>query len=222
MRARVLDLFGGAAGAGMGYYRAGWEVLALDNVPHPENPFPMLLADAMQILKQPRFLDAFDLVHASPPCPRYSRITPEESRDKHPDYVPKVRELLIAWGGRYVIENVPGAPLIDPVRLCGSSFGLRCRRHRLFESNMPLEGSVCDHASQGQPVGIYGQHPDRPGGFKRPSGTSRGIKAASIAEAQEALGIDWMTTWSDLADSVPPAYTEYVGRQIAHQMRKAA
>jgi len=114
-----------------------------------------------------------------------------------------------------VIENVPGSPLVDPLILCGSMFGLGVRRHRLFESNAVFWTKRCDHKSQGVVYGVYGQHADRPGGWLRPlTGTTRGLKATSVAHAQEVMGIDWMSSWSDLADAIPPAYTECLGRQL--------
>jgi DNA (cytosine-5)-methyltransferase 1 len=166
-------------------------------------------------------LDDFDVIHASPPCPRYSVATPAANREDHPDLVGPVREALRAWGGTYVIENVPGAPLDHPVMLCGSAFGLRVRRHRLFESNAFLMSPGCFHDSR-PVVGVYGAHADREGGWLRPDGTSRGLKATSVADAQDALGVDWMSRWEDLADSIPPAYCEFLGSQLIDAMERAA
>jgi DNA (cytosine-5)-methyltransferase 1 len=179
---------------------------------HPDYLYEMIEADALAVLADVDFLDTFDFVHASPPCMRWSLAT-GKNRDKHPDFITPTREFLRAWGGPYVIENVPGAPLENPIRLCGSSFALRVRRHRLFESNMPLDAPGCRHTAQGRPVGVYGQHADRRQHL-RPDGTQRGTKAVSIADAKDAMGIDWMTNWSDLADAIPPAYTEHLGIQV--------
>lgn len=216
----LLDLFCGAGGAAEGYRRAGFEVVGYDIVPHPDYPGEMIVGDWADGLVL--YGDRVHAVHASPPCPRYSVATPAHARDRHPDLIGPVRDALRATGLPYVIENVPGAPLADPVCYCGSAFGLRVRRHRLFESNVPLHAPACDHARQGQPVGVYGQHPDRPGGWLRPGGTSRGRKASSVADAGDALGITHMTAWADLADSVPPAYTEHIGRQLIAQMAVAS
>jgi DNA (cytosine-5)-methyltransferase 1 len=231
----LIDLFAGAAGAGMGYHRAGFHVLAVDIEPHPDNPFPLLVADALEVLDvlnagesigwpgTDRSLTATDIavIHASPPCPRYSTATPAEARDRHPDLIGPVRDALRAWGGTYVIENVPGAPLDHPVMLCGSAFGLRVRRHRLFESPAFLMSPGCMHG-RSTAVGVYGAHPDREGGWLRPDGTSRGLKATSIADAQDALGVTWMSSWDDLADCIPPAMTEFIGEQLLTQLEAAA
>ncbi len=221
MRPRLLDLFAGAGGCSVGYDRAGFEVQGVDIAPHMDYPYQLTITDAMEVLTDTAFLDRFDVVHASPPCPRYSTATPTRSRDKHPDLVPVVRDLLKTWGGTWVMENVPGAPMRTPTVLCGSAFGLRVRRHRLFESNLLLMSPGCWHDKH-TAVGVYGAHPDRPGGWTRPDGTSRGLKATSVADAQHAMGIDWMTEWADLADAIPPAYTEHVGTQLKAHVRQAA
>jgi DNA (cytosine-5)-methyltransferase 1 len=220
-RPRLLDLFCGAGGCSVGYHRAGFDVTGVDKLPHPDYPFELIVGDAMAVLADRAFLDTFDVIHASPPCPRYSAATPADARHRHPDLIAPVRAALRAWGGMYVIENVPGAPLDHPVMLCGSAFGLRVRRHRLFESPAFLMSPGCAHGRT-VPVGVYGDHADarphpRPG-----TATSRGVKATSVADAQDALGIDWMTRWEDLADAIPPAMTEHLGAQILDQLEAAA
>lgn len=218
---RLLDLFAGAGGAGVGYHRAGFTIVGVDIAPHDDYPYPLFVSDALDFLDQ--WLDAgnFDAVHASPPCPRYSVATPAANRDNHPDLVAPVRERLQAWGGPYVIENVPGAPLHNPIQLCGSMFGLGVRRHRLFESNVPMLQPECDHASQPQVWGVYGDHGDK-SPVTRPDGSSRGNKARDAAHAGEVLGIDWMSRWEDLADSIPPAYTAWIGTQLLEALEMAA
>lgn len=213
----LLDLFCGAGGCSVGYARAGFDVVGVDIEEHPDYPYTFIQMDALEALRR-LTLTNVAAIAASPPCPRYSRATPAANREKHPDLVEPVRDLLIESGKPYVIENVPGAPLLDPAVYCGSSFALRVRRHRLFESNVKVVAPACDHKSQGQPLGVYGQHADRPGGWARPNGKSRGLKATSVEEAQKAMGIDWMSKWHDLADAIPPAYTEHIGRQLIEQL----
>jgi len=214
-RPRLLDLFCGAGGASMGYHRAGFDVVGVDITAHPDYPFPMIVADAMDYLTWPGSLDPFDAVHASPPCPRYSAITRPHDADNAPDLVAPVRAHLTAWGGTYVIENVPGAPLIGAVLYCGRAMGLpHIRRHRLFESNTWLmsPGCACGKAS---PVGIYGH----PGGT--PAMHAHHRPARDAAHARELMGIGWMTRWDDLTDAIPPAYTEHLGGQLLDALAPA-
>lgn len=223
-RPRLLDLFAGAGGCSVGYHRAGWDVTGVDIEPHDDYPYELIVANAIEVLADREFLAGFDVVHGSPPCPRYSTITPSHTRDQHPDLIPPVRAALREWGGVYVIENVPGAArhMVNPVKVCGSSFGLEVRRHRFFESNVPLMSTPCRHAEQGRPIGVYGDHGQIDTEYRRPDGTRRGNKARDVAHAREALGIDWMTEWDDLADAIPPAMTEFVGGQLLDWLEVAA
>jgi len=206
MAFKVLDLFCGAGGASMGYKLAGFEVVGIDIKKGKRYPFEYYQRSVLELTAED--LEPYDLIHSSPPCQLFSatrhlRNAQGKKSDKM-DLIEPTRRLLIESGKPYLIENVVGAPLIDPVRLCGSSFGLKVRRHRLFESNMPLKGSECDHKAQGRPVGIYGSMKD-----EIPNG---GRTAKSMDEAKEAMGIDWMI-WSELVEAIPPAYTQYLGEQ---------
>lgn len=215
-RPHLLDLYCCAGGAAMGYHRAGFDIVGVDIDPQPNYPFTFVQADALDYLAEHG--SQFDARHASPPCQAYSTITPESARERHAMLIEPTRDLLQEIGGPFVIENVEGARkhLRNPVRLCGSAFDLRVRRHRYFETNWPLLGTTCTHDQQGEVVGVYGQHPDRKRHW-RPDGTSRGVKATSLEDASDALGgVEWMT-WLEMAECIPPAYTEHIGRQlIAH------
>ena len=209
----------------MGYHQAGFHVTGVDINNHPDYPYSFYKEDATLVLTDTAWLAQFDVIAASPPCPAHSTITPKVSRGHHRDDIPAVRNALIALGKPYVIENVVNAPLLNPVRLCGSAFGLMVRRHRLFESNQPLYGVACQHRKQGRVLGIYGHHPEAKDHTIRPPtselpGASRGTRAHSLHEAQAALGINWMHTWDDLTDAIPPAYTRYLGRQIIRHLTK--
>lgn len=208
---QVLDLFCGAGGASKGYADAGFEVTGVDIKHGKRYPFTYVRKSIEDLSLD--FVSAFDFIHASPPCQTFSitrnlRIAQGKSTNKL-DWLPFTRDLLLASGKPYVIENVPGAPLHNPILLCGSAFGLKVRRHRLFESNLPLIGTQCDHKRQGRPVGIYGSMRDEiPGG---------GRTAYSMGEACAAMGIDWMI-WSELVEAIPPSYTAFLGKQIIERL----
>lgn len=218
---RLLDLYCGAMGAGRGYGLAGFEVVGVDNEPHPDAPFKLIERDALSVLADVDFLDTFDVIHASPPCQSHSRLKARWQDRDHPDFLAETRNFLRAWGGPYVIENVVGAPLEDPILLCGSMFklGALCKdgkrrylqRHRLFESNLELvPDGRCVH--DGEAIGVYGH-----GGS---SANQRGY-AGNKAEASMAMGIGWMKM-HDLVQAIPPAYTHWIGQQIRYQLQEAA
>jgi len=216
---RLLDTFCKAGGCSAGYRRAGFtEIVGVDNKPQPRYPFEFVQADAIEYIREHGH--EFDAIHASPPCQRYSTITKHTSEAKrrakaktaqdHPDLIVPTRAALVASGKPYVIENVPGAPLIEPVLLCGSMFGLQVRRHRLFEvalgrPNVFQPQPQCSHKRQGRVVGVYGHS----GG----SSKRDGISFSGVEAWKAAMDIDWMTG-AELAEAIPPAYTEYIGRQL--------
>jgi DNA (cytosine-5)-methyltransferase 1 len=211
---KLLDLYCKAGGASKGYQLAGFEVVGVDIKKQKRYPFKFIQADCLELMKDMKFLKSFDVIAASPPCQTHSitqhlRNAQGKSTDKI-DLIPQTREALIASGRPYVIENVPGSPLVNPIQMCGSSFGLKVRRHRLFESNLQLKGSVCNHKEQGKPVGIYGSMRD-----EIPNG---GHTAKSIEQAREAMGIDWMI-WGELVEAIPPIYTKEIGTQILDLLR---
>jgi DNA (cytosine-5)-methyltransferase 1 len=222
MTPRLLDLYCGAGGASAGYARAGFEVVGIDRNPQPRYPFEFRQGDVVELMRLGALdLAEFDAVHASPPCQLFSSATPRGARVRHVDAVAATREYLIAHaaGRPWVIENVPGAPLRQPLQLCGSEFALHCtiddvvwhlRRHRLFEANVILLGAggcYCrTYRNRIIAVGGHGPH-------ARDSLLTHG-RLASAKQAATLLGIDWMNR-RELSQAIPPAYTEHVGAQLA-------
>lgn len=232
---RILDLFCGAGGCTRGYQLAGFHVTGIDTTPQPNYcGDEFIQADALDVLRDgcwehtPEWLYAsdFDAIHASPPCQAYStlRHAAEHKRDSYPDLIPETRRLLEATGLPYVIENVVGAPLLDPLTLCGSMFGLgsgerQLRRHRLFETSFFLMQPECNHV--GEAIGVYGGGPvgryTFNNGAKRDYYGRRGGYQGTVAEKREAMQIDWMSA-KEINQAIPPAYTEFIGHQLAQYL----
>lgn len=216
----LLDLFCKAGGAGRGYADAGFEVVGVDIEPQPRYPFRFIQRSAFDVLADPDFMAQFVAVHASPVCKVHTSLKAFSGKH-HVDQIPQTRELLDATGLPYVIENVVGAPLNDPVTLCGSMFGLGVRRHRLFElGRWKTTQPACDHAGQNAaspwyPVKRY--HSGKPVITPSPVigvyGGGQGLGDGEVGLWRKAMGIDWMVR-DELAQAIPPAYTEWIGRQL--------
>lgn len=201
VRPRLLDLFCGAGGCGMGYHRAGFDVVGVDIRPQKNYPFEFHQADAMTYP-----LDGFDVIHASPPCQAFTTARVIHGND-HPDLLTPTRERLLAHGGVWVIENVPGAPMRRDVILCGSQFPpLRVRRHRWFELSHPIFDLMAPCWHKKTDVSVFGHG---------------GHVYHGVADWREAMGIDWMTR-DELAQAIPPAYTEWIGRRLIERLEVAA
>jgi len=214
---RLLDLFCGAGGASMGYALAGFAVCGVDIKPQPHYPFQFIQADVLGFTVED--LASYDVIHASPPCQAhvkgFAAANKSLNRDNsHPTLIPVIRDLLVASGKTYVIENVVGAPLQTPIQLCGSSFGLGVRRHRLFESNATLKPLQCKHHLQTEKKYWTGWCPN---GERRLATVAQVYgNGGGRDQWAEAMGIDWMTP-KELTQAIPPKYTEYIGRQLPLQ-----
>lgn len=228
---RLLDVFCGAGGCSAGYARAGFDVVGVDIHPQPHYPFGFILADALNVLRDIvenerlghglgvlRPGERFAAIHASPPCQGYSVL----GGDGHALLIEPVRELLEETSLPYVIENIPDAAwaLREPTLLCGSSFGLRVRRHRLFETSWPLMGPSCAH-------GLQSSNPHR---IRAPYVPAKdaivpvyggGQVGFPIEKQRAAMGIDWMSS-DEIKDAIPPAYTELIGGQLLDHLRVKA
>lgn len=210
-RPRLLDLFCGAGGASVGYHRAGFDVVGVDIEHQPNYPFEFHHADALGLLDgSGSFMRHFDAIHASPPCQFATAYRRRKGVAVDAvNLIGPTRELLKAAGRPYVIENVEQARpwLENPIRLCGSSFGLDVRRHRLFESSVPLLEKPCDHQWQ---TPRFAPATNRE---NLRSTVEVGVWRIPLDVQQRSMDIDWMAL-SELSQAIPPAYTEYVGAQL--------
>lgn len=211
---RLLDLCCGGGGASMGYHRAGFEVVGVDIAPMPRYPFEFHQADAIEFLLEHG--REFDIVHASPPCQPYTRMSKcrEGLAGEYDDtIIAAIRDICRDLEIPFIIENAVGAPLFDPIELCGHMFGLQLYRHRWFETSVPI--AAPPHKPHTLPTSAAGRW--KPGTIMTVAG-----HCAPISVAKDAMGIGWMTR-DELAEAIPPAYTEYLGgRLMAMRERTAA
>ena len=210
---RLLDLFCGAGGSAMGYHRAGFDdITGVDIKPMPRYCGDRFIqGDALEYLAAHG--QEYDVIHASPPCQAYSMAGQQwrkEGKD-YPDLVAQTRELLKATGKPYIIENVPGAPLINPIMLNGAMFGLLVHRDRFFECNFPMPFTLLPQNARPVKMG----RPVVTGDVIQPVG-----HFSNVPYAREQMGIDWMTQ-AELAQAIPPAYTEFIGRQLLRVLEGA-
>lgn len=205
----------------MGYHRAGFEVVGVDNKKQPHYPFEFHQADAMTYP-----LEGFDVIHASPPCQHW---VDSANKDKHPDLITPLRPRLA--GKTYVIENVDCAPLIDAIMLCGTMFGLKVIRHRLFECRpapLTFPPATCNHwgtVTGGDFAGVYGRGA-RGRRYGRGQRDARPFACGQVPKGKtkqewwgECLGIDWMTA-NEMTQAIPPAYTKWIGEQIKERVAR--
>ena len=230
MRPLALDLFCGAGGASEGLRQAGFDVLGVDIRPQPRYPFHFIQADALSFLEtwivpheHFRLLGEarkIEFIWASPPCQKNTALRTMPNARSHECLIEPTRALLKQIGPPWAMENVVGAPLINPVTLCGTSFGLsdpggclghgpwELQRHRLVEARFPLPQLPCNHRVPC--LGVYGGHVrDR---RRREGSESRGRSDPPRELAENLMGIHWMTL-DELSQSIPPAYSRWVAEQ---------
>jgi DNA (cytosine-5)-methyltransferase 1 len=195
----------------MGYHRAGFDVIGVDKDTQPNYPFEFVQMDVFEymLMVGRAGLRTLDLIHASPPCQAYSSLGSKDGR--HPKLIAPTRELLRAVGVPFVIENIETAraELINPIRLCGSAFGLHVRRH-----DVEVTPAVCRHAEQGEIRAYYGKKgwlAWSPKGAQVQKVGRKPLLRGSVEQAPADMGIDWMT-WDELREAIPPAYTEHIGK----------
>jgi DNA (cytosine-5)-methyltransferase 1 len=203
---RILDLFCGAGGAAMGLHQAfpEAEIVGVDIKPQPRYPFKFVQSDWKEFLKS---CGLFDFFWASPMCQHHS-WSARRWHKEWPNQIPEVRQWLRETTRPYVIENVVGAPLLNPLRLCGLMFGLKVIRHRLFESSFgmlaPPHPRCTGKIASGEAYTVAGHGAES--------------KSYKYQDWADAMGIQWMTK-TELTQSIPPAYSRYIGEQFKLTLR---
>jgi len=211
---KLLDLFCGAGGAATGYHQAGInQITGIDNRPQPRYPFQFIQADALEYLTQHGH--QYDIIHASPPCQAYSRLK-GLTTSNYPKLITPLRRILKQLQKPYIIENVPEAPLENPLTLCGTMFGLRLIRHRAFETNPTIwwPPAPCNHWGRASSCFMRDDRGKRvSASFDNTDFISVTGAGYKVAHGRIAMGIDWMTR-DELSQAIPPAYTKWLGEQI--------
>jgi DNA (cytosine-5)-methyltransferase 1 len=223
-RPLILDLCCKAGGAAKGYHDAGFDVIGVDLERQKNFPFPIIVGDALALDRHLLRRLGVAAIHASPDCQGYTIMRHAKGAKGKPRTIPQFRKVLKATGLPYVIENVveAGWDMIDPIKLCGSMFGLgaqghQLQRERLFETNFPASApGPCIHT---QPViGVYGGHARNRSAAHGGRGTKDVWEGGHKVAASQALGIDWMTL-EELSNAIPPAFTQHVGLQLLAHLR---
>jgi DNA (cytosine-5)-methyltransferase 1 len=198
----------------MGLHQAGFTVHGIDIEHQPDYPFKFTQGDALEA-----DLSGYDLVWASPPCQCFTKYgnVRKNLAEKYQDLITATREKLKAWGGNWIMENVVGAPLDNPVTLCGSMFGLDVRRHRLFESNMMFLAPPCEHGMWKPNRFPGGRSVERGGHSAFPARATMEIGAWDIPfeDQKQAMGMPWVTDLRKLSEAIPPVYSRFLGERAA-------
>ena len=222
----ILELFCGGGGAAMGYIQAGHKVTGVDTNANARTYYPgtFIHADAMRVITwrtidRGFFLDNFDFIHASPPCQGWSTVTkrwinqnPRKYAKKYPNLIAPLRAFLQKSGKPYIIENVPGAPLEHPLKLCGLMFNLKLYRHRHFECSFPVAQPVHVKHDHQQPYSVYGN--------PRSSPKQNEVYAELVKSWPDQMGIYHIPPASRFfAEAIPPAFTKYIIEQYVAQVK---
>lgn len=206
----VLDLFCGGGGAGLGYARAGFRVIGVDVEDHEHGYLHAGEFHRMDWrVGLEKFVDVADFIHSSPPCQLYSNLTRwgrEKNLLKHPDLVSPVREALQRSGKPFLIENVEGAPLVNPIMLCGWTFNKEQYRHRIFEAGGGLSLIAPKHRK-------HNVRASSPGHFIQGTFISVGGNFSPVALGREVMDMPFHNR-SEVAEAIPPYFTEYLGYQV--------
>lgn len=195
----ALDLFCCGGGAGMGLKQAGFDVVGVDINQQPKYPFKFIKSCAIDFLKNTD-LSEFDFLWASPPCQAHTKAKKLQGNE-HECFIERVRELFERSGKPWCIENVVGAPLKNPILLCGTMFGIKTYRHRLFECSFPIKQPYHPPHRQKQ---VKMGRPVKDGDYIQIVGHFSGVKYA-----QKVMGIDWLGQ-NELREAIPPCYSKFI------------
>jgi len=216
-----LDAFCSAGGCSRGYADAGFTVVGVDHKPQPNYPYDFVQADAIEYIREQGPL--FDLIAASPPCQLFTPLKGLTTQD-YLDLIEPTRAALKSTGKRCIIENVPGSPLKATIMLCGTMFGLRTIRHRLFECfpGIYWPPTPCQHIGRASAAG-RGRKPGNEKGYI--PGSLENFQYITVvgndyikSSGEIAMDIDWMTK-PELSQAIPPAYTEFLGSRMLELMK---
>ncbi|MFH2073987.1 MAG: DNA cytosine methyltransferase [Pseudomonadota bacterium] len=194
----------------MGYHRSGFEIVGVDIKPQPRYPFAFIQTDALTLPVE--YLREFDVIHASPPCQAYSTMRNKPNANKnHPKLIDETRKRLMDSSVPWVIENVIGSRLQAGI-LCGLMFGLRVHRHRYFETSPFL--LFPPHPATSVPLFTLK-------GMGINTNTLTHAKRSVQTEAMRVFECTWMKG-DEVSQAIPPAYTEWIGKQLMNYLRRKA
>ena len=211
---KLLDLYCGAGGAARGYQQAGFHVTGIDIVDQPRYAGDNFIqADALEYVAAHGH--EYDVISSSPPCQAGCMLTAGTNQGRtYPQLIPQTRQLLEAVGRPWIMENPPGrAPMRRDIFLCGEMFGLQVLRHRNFELGGGFTMAQPHHPKHRGRVSGWRHGAFYPGPYVAVYGDGGG--KGSVADWQRAMGIDWTADKRELAEAIPPAYTRFIGRQLA-------
>lgn len=214
---RLLDLYCGGGIVADGYAAAGFvEIVGVDIEPQPYYPYEFVQGDAIEYALENGH--KFDLIHASPPCLKYTPLSRLQKGKEYPDLVDATRETLMLVGVPWVMENVKEAPMTNYLLLCGTMFGLRTRRHRVFETwPVQLMFSPMSCSCKGRTYGLYDREKGTPSleNSDLITITGNGYKSA---DGRKAMGVKRYVPKSVLSKGVPPIYGKWIAEQMMNHI----
>jgi hypothetical protein len=144
----------------------------------------------------------FDLGLFHPPCQRWTPGAKMNGTDEdHENLIPLARELGREYCDAWIIENVPQAPLHQPLVLNGGMFGLPLHYERAFETSYHVD----------QP-----RHQSRlsgPGGFERHHENGGFQGSLQLWKSAKGYSGDYSAR-SLKREAIPRAYINYLVRPL--------